>query len=167
MAVLKVIHRKNAGSNQYIDTPKYHDENSLFDVISYCCNPAKAKSKLIGGFGISIPNAAEQMDGLARSYGKADGIRLRHMVLSFEPGERIVPEFAFQIAYQIAWYYGCKYQIVFAVHQDKPHLHIHFVMNTVSFVDGHKYAGKKEDYYAFLQHIRLILAVYGIDLTSI
>lgn len=165
MAVFKVIHSKNTKQNPYAHSPKYHDENSLYDVIDYCCNPSKARNGYIGGFGIGAFDIADQMNGLAKAYGKAEGIRLRHMVLAFEPGEKITPEYAFQIAYQVAWYYGREYQILFAVHQDKPHLHIHFVMNTVSFIDGYKYAGKKEDYYAFSKYLQNVLETFGINLT--
>lgn len=163
MAVFKVIHSKNTKQNPYTFAPKYHDENSLYDVIDYCCNPSKARNGYIGGFGIGAFDIAEQMDGLAKAYGKAEGIRLRHMVLAFEPEEKITPEYAFQIAYQVAWYYGREYQIMFAVHQDRPHLHIHFVMNMVSFIDGRKYGGKKADYYAFIRHIYITLETYGIS----
>lgn len=162
MAILKVIHGQNAPVDPCYTEKKYHDENSLYHVIAYCCNPEKTKSGLIGGFGISLHDAAAQMDGLAQAYGKANGIRLRHMVLSFEPGERISPQKVYQVAYQLAWYYGQEYQILFAVHEDKPHRHIHFIMNTVSYWDGHKYPGTKEDYYRFHDYVREVLHPYKI-----
>lgn len=113
MAVFKVMHRKNTPKSPKFPGKKYHDENSLYDVIPYCCNPQKTKSGYIGCFGASVPYAAEQMDKLAIAYGKACSIRLRHMMLSFGPGERITPFLAYQIAYQAAWYYGREYQILF------------------------------------------------------
>ena len=86
MAVFKVMHRKNTPTSPKFPGKKYHDENSLYDVIPYCCNPQKTKSGYIGCFGASVPYAAEQMDKLAIAYGKASSIRLRHMMLSFGPG---------------------------------------------------------------------------------
>lgn len=163
MALLKVMHNKNTPVSPRFQGKKYHDENSLYDVISYCCNPEKTQSGNIGCFGANVQYAAEQMGRLAQTYGKANGIRLRHMVLSFEPGEKVTSTGAYQIAYQAAWYYGREYQVLFAVHEDKKHLHIHFVMNTVSYLDGHKYAGKCEDYYNFLDHLRKILEPFGIE----
>lgn len=162
MAILKVSHSKNTSPYLYSTVPKYHDENSLNNVISYCCNPDKAKSGLIGGFGINVQYAAEQMDELARAYRQTDGIRLRHTVLAFEPGDRVSLENVFLIAYQVAEYYGREYQILFAVHEDTPHRHIHFVMNTVSYLDGHKYPGTKEDYYQFRDYVQKILNPYGL-----
>ena len=32
------------------------------------------------------------------------------------------------------------YQLAYSVHTDKNHFHLHCVMNTVSFVDGHKFS---------------------------
>ena len=165
MAVFKVMHRKNTPTSPKFPGKKYHDENSLYDVIPYCCNPQKTKSGYIGCFGASVPYAAEQMDKLAIAYGKACSIRLRHMMLSFGPGERITPFLAYQIAYQAAWYYGREYQILFAVHENKQLLHVHFVMNTVSYLDGHKYAGKREDYYEFQDYLIQILKPFGIDIS--
>ena len=163
MALLKVMHNKNTPSSPRFPGKKYHDENSFYDVIPYCYNPKKTKSGYIACFGAAVQYAAEQMDGLAQAYGKANGIRLRHMMLSFHPSEKITPAYAYQIAYQAAWYYAREYQILFAVHDNKQPLHIHFVMNMVSYIDGHKYAGKREDYYDFLGYLAKILKPFGVD----
>ena len=39
-------------------------------------------------------------------------------------------------------YFGDRFQVVVGTHIDKAHLHNHFVLNSVSFVDGHKYRNK-------------------------
>ena len=79
--------------------------------------------------------------------------------------QELSPFVAYQIAYQAAWYYGREYQILFAVHENKQLLHVHFVMNTVSYLDGHKYAGKREDYYKFQDYLIQILKPFGIDIS--
>lgn len=44
--------------------------------------------------------------------------------------------------------WGGRYQVIVATHLDKEnHLHNHFVLNTVSFVDGIKYHRTKKDYH--------------------
>ena len=35
-------------------------------------------------------------------------------------------------------------------------LHVHFMMNHISCEDGHRYQGKKSDYYGFMNHIRQV-----------
>lgn len=164
MAVLKVIHSGNSPAADKFDTPKYHDATAISDVIRYCCQPSKIPHRCIGGFGLNLTYAAEQMEGVIRAYGKTEGVHLRHMVLSFEAGERVSLYFANQIAHQVAWYYGSAYQILYAIHEDTPHLHIHFVMNTTSYINGKKYAQKKEDYFRFLQYLAEILKEYGLNL---
>lgn len=166
MAIFKVIHHANSPMAEHYDTPKYHDETSVSDVIRYCCQPAKTPNKCIGGFGLNVIYATEQMEGLIRAYGKTEGVHLRHMLLSFEKGERMSLLLANQIAYRVAWYYGAAYQILYAVHEDTPHLQVHFVMNATSYIDGKKYAQKKGDYFRFLQYLAEVLKEYGLNLRA-
>ena len=90
------------------------------------------------------------MNIVAILYGKNHGVRLRHSVLSFEEKEHISHSVANMIADSIALYYASEYQIVYAVHEDTDTVHIHFVMNQVSYTDGHKYSGSKQKYYDFI-----------------
>lgn len=50
-------------------------------------------------------------------------------------------------AYEICNLYEDDYQIVFGIHDKPDQLHVHFVMNTVSDRDGHKYRRNKHDDY--------------------
>lgn len=58
---------------------------------------------------------------------------------------RLIPQDLYYIALRISVYYGCSYQIVFGVHTDTEKIHIHFIMNTVSFIDGTMYSGNETD----------------------
>ena len=58
----------------------------------------------------------------------------------------------------------CFYQAVFAVHEDKPHLHIHLVFNSVSYVDGSRFGGKYADFFPMRDKMRQILRDYGLPL---
>lgn len=165
MSVFKVITGASSSYQGEDAEKKYHDTDAIQDVIAYVLNPAKTHPSYIGGFSVNPQMAAAQFEIVARVNGKAFGIRLRHMVLSFEPGEPVSKDLAKQIAYQVAAYYGDEYQIIYAVHLDKPHLHIHFVMNTVSYRTGTKYDGSKRDYYRFIDHMKNVLRGYGFYLT--
>lgn len=57
---------------------------------------------------------------------------------------------------------GQQYQCAYAVHQDTNNLHIHFVYNSVSFIDGHRYYGTKKEYYDLVGYIKGLLCEYGI-----
>lgn len=143
---------------------KYHDFEAYEDVVCYIQDPMKTIHGYIGGIAVNPYNAACEMQCLTAAYHKEDGGHLRHMILSFLPREISDPALVHTIAYQVAWYYGQRFQITWGVHEDEPHLHIHFAMNRVSYVNGKKYEGKKEDYYTFQDHIRAVLRSYGIHI---
>lgn len=86
------------------------------------------------------------------------------MILSFDTQETISAYDANQIAYRLALWYSNKYQILWAVHEDTDNIHIHFVMNTTSYLDGRKYRGEKYDYYEFRAYVAKILFTYGCKL---
>lgn len=130
-----------------------YDNNSYYDAVHYILNPTKAA--YIGGGGLTdLQHAAEEMQQTAERFGKNSGKRLRHSELSFATSENITPELAGQYADKIIQHYSSEFQILYAVHQNTDHTHIHFLMNQVSYIDGHRYQGKKKDYYDFQKHIR-------------
>lgn len=152
MAVYKVIHAPY----------QYHDQSAIDDVVSYCLQDRKTPQKLIFARRVDPQHAIEEMHDIAAAYGKDSGLRLRHSVLSFAPEENISVEKAAKIAKEALDYYGEKYQIISAVHEDTNNVHIHFVMNQVSYVDGSRYRGKKSDYYQYQKYLKKTLSKSGI-----
>lgn len=57
---------------------------------------------------------------------------------------------------------GQKYQAIFAVHENTANLHLHLMLNSISYIDGHRYYGTKRDYYTLLNCIKSVLRSYGI-----
>ena len=98
----------------------------------------KQPVRYFGGFNVDISRADEQMVLVKECYNKTSRRMMRHFIVSFE--DDISPYDAYILGYRIAAYYAGRYQIVFGVHEDTDNPHIHFVFNTVSFVDGHKYS---------------------------
>lgn len=141
---------------------KYHDDDAIADVIDYVLRNDKTEPEFTGGMAVNVRFAKEQFEIVAKACGKDFGTRLRHMILSFSPNERITVLDAKNIAYQVAGYYGYLYQIIWSVHLDSGHIHIHMVMNTVSYRTGLKYDGSKEDYYRFIDYVNGVLAPYGM-----
>lgn len=132
---------------------KFFDDYAYFNAINYIFNPEKAV--IVGGSGISsYANAVDDMRGIAIKFGKDTGKRIRHSILAFEESENVGIDEAGAFAEGIIAYYAPEYQIVYAIHTNTKHLHIHFVMNQISYVDGHRYDGKKKDYYDFRNHMK-------------
>ena len=103
--------------------------------------------QFVSGINCCPGTAVSEMIAVKRRFGKEDGTTAYHGYQSFAPGEA-TPEMAHEIAVKLAerlW--GDRYQVVVATHLDKAnHLHSHFVLNTVSFVDGKKFHRTAQDY---------------------
>lgn len=134
------------------------DGQELSDVIRYAVNSRKTQKadnedcavvhRFASGINCSPATARDEMLAVKKRFGKEDGTVAYHGYQSFAPGEA-TPEMAHEIGMKLAarlW--GDRYQVIVATHLDKEnHLHNHFVLNTVSFVDGIKYHRTKKDYH--------------------
>lgn len=134
------------------------DGQELSDVIHYAVNSRKTQKadnedcavvhRFVSGINCSPSTARDEMLAVKKRFGKENGTVAYHGYQSFAPGEA-TPEMAHEIGMKLAarlW--GDRYQVIVATHLDKEnHLHNHFVLNTVSFVDGIKYHRTKKDYH--------------------
>lgn len=129
----------------------------LDDVIAYAVNSRKTEQhkedsnvleRFVSGVNCHPATARAEMMAVKKRFGKEDGTIAYHGYQSFAPGEA-TPEMAHKIGVELAQrLWGDRYQVVVATHLDKAnHLHSHFVLNTVSFVDGIKYHRTAKDYY--------------------
>ena len=132
----------------------------LSDVIDYAANSKKTQaadeqSEVLRSFvsGVNChPNTArDEMIAVKKRFGKEDGTVAYHGYQSFAPGEA-TPEIAHEIGLNLAQrLWGERYQVLVTTHLDKAnHLHNHFVLNTVSFVDRIKYHRTAQDYVIIL-----------------
>ena len=134
------------------------DVQQLSDVIHYAVNAGKTQDtdgesgaplhRFVSGINCSPATARDEMLAVKKRFGKEDGTVAYHGYQSFAPGEA-TPELAHEIGVKLATrLWGDRYQVIVATHLDKEnHLHNHFVLNTVSFVDGIKYHRTKKDYH--------------------
>ena len=115
--------------------------DTLNAVLSYVGRGDKTDAQqFVSGINCTPDVARAEMMAVKRQFGKTDGIVAFHGYQSFATGE-VTPELAHEIGVQLAselW--GAKYQVVVATHLDKEsHIHNHFALNSVSFVDGKKF----------------------------
>ncbi len=101
----------------------------------------------VSGVNCAPTTAREEMIAVKKRFGKEGGIVAFHGYQSFAPGE-CNPAMAHEIGKKLAeelW--GSQYQVLIATHLDKAnHLHNHFVVNSVSFLDGKRYHRTNQDY---------------------
>lgn len=114
----------------------YKKKTDMLNLLDYIARSADFTS----GFGISI-NCAERVfyefECVKKYWNKEEEGRrqVRHLVVSFKKSI-----LSFDSVYEIAWkigaLYGNKYQVFYGVHTDTEHYHIHYAINTVSFING-------------------------------
>lgn len=123
------------------------DLQGLRDVMDYMTQDYKTEEqRYVSGVNCVPAIARDEMQMVKGQFGKEGGIVAFHGYQSFAPGE-VTPEQAHAIGIELAkrlW--GDRFQVVVATHLDKEHIHNHFVLNSVSFVDGKKFNDCKATY---------------------
>lgn len=155
-------------------TSLWHIEGSLHDLIKYVENPDKtveikddptdlsnlflyvtrddktADKQYVTAINCVKEIALKQMIMTKKQFNKTTGYIAWHGYQSFLPGE-VTPEQCHKIGVQFAkemW--GDRFQVIVTTHLDKEHLHNHFCINSVSFIDGNKYDYSRKE----MQHLR-------------
>lgn len=146
---------------------KYQDPQAIPDVVSYICRPDKTPSQIIGGVKIDLQDIAGSMIAVSDGFHNNSRIRLHHFILAFPAEEFQRLGMLRQIAEEVCGYLGRCYQIVYALHEDTDHPHLHFVFNAVSYIDGIKYRGGKAEYYELIGLCKNILRSYRFQLIPV
>lgn len=150
-------------------------DSDLSDVIDYAIQQHKTSQtqvrdgeevvqRFVSGINCHPSTAGMEMQKVKKFYGKEDGVIAYHGYQSFAPGEA-TPEIAHEIGVKLArQLWGDRYQVLVATHLDRAnHLHSHFVINTVSFVDGIKYHRTKQDYKEMQRVSDALCKEYGLS----
>ena len=138
---------------------------ALEDVIAYAGREAATnRRQLVTGVNCTAGTARSEMIAVKKRFRKEDGTIAYHGYQSFRKGE-VAPEQAHRIGIRLAeelW--GERYQVLVATHVDKEsHIHSHFVINTVSFVDGRKFYRSNEDYARMREVSDRLCREYGLS----
>ena len=148
------------------ETPAFtaQDLQGLRDVMDYATQDYKTERQhYVIGINCAPEIARDEMQMVKRQFGKEGGIIAYHGYQSFAPGE-VTPEQAHEIGVELArrlW--GEKFQVVVATHLDREHIHNHFVLNSVSFVDGKKYNDCKATYALMRQTSDQLCREHGLS----
>ena len=119
---------------------------NLSNLVDYAKNSDKTEQELyISGINCSPDFIYEEMKTTKERFNKTNGILAFHGYQSFVAGE-VTPEVAHEIGLKLAnemW--GDKYEVLVSTHLNTNHIHNHFVINSVSFIDGKKYNSCKKN----------------------
>lgn len=116
--------------------------------IAYVSKDEKTNQKLLSGYNLSSPETAyDEMQITKEIWNKTNGRTYKHYVQSFAPDEAVTSEQAHAIAKEFVE--SCPqfkgFEVLIATHQDREHIHTHFILNSVSFEDGHKFQQKSTE----------------------
>ena len=143
MAILKIVNRRNGKRKR----------SHLAGVIKYVLKTEKTEEKLIYGQNLEPERAYQMMMETKDLFNKRKGMDYFHFVLSYPPNEKITPEQALEQAKELLErtkkFRG--YETLVAVHRDKKHIHVHFIVNSVNFVDGRKFHLSRKELEALKQ----------------
>ncbi len=144
----------------------YSNDNyySLHNVIEYAEADYKTEKQFyVSGLNCSPETALEEMIITKKQFNKTNGILGFHAFQSFKEGE-VTPEQAHAIGVKLAeemW--GDRFEVVVSTHLNTNHYHNHFVINSVSFVDGKRYYDKRETYAELRRISDSICEEYGLS----
>ena len=140
-------------------------EDTLSGIVSYVeRDKATNQKSLVYGIKCHKDTAVQDMMAVKRKFEKTDGVIAYHGYQSFAEGE-VTPDKAHEIGKALAkelW--GNRYQVLITTHLDKDsHIHNHFVINTVSYIDGKKFFRSNKDYYQMREVSDRLCKEYGLS----
>lgn len=136
--------------------PKYSDKEwqALKDVLEYAKDEEKTEQQYyVSGINCNPDNARDQFVMVKEQYNKTGGIQAYHGYISFKDTDNLSPDLAHQIGIEFAnrvW--GERFQVVVTTHLNTKCLHCHYVINSVSLVDGKRLQNKEKAWFYF-RHI--------------
>ena len=147
MAITKILNIKESEGRN----PATHLKNAL----EYIQNPDKTEEcVLVGGINCLPDTAFEQMEETKNIFHKTGKRQGYHVIISFSPEEKVTAEQAMYVLEHFAKdVLGDDYEVVYAVHTDREHMHGHLIWNSVSMTTGKKYNSPKSNWKNHLQPI--------------
>lgn len=132
--------------------------------IDYAVNGEKTEEKLyVSGINCMPDTALQEMRNIKKQFFKTNGIQCFHGVQSFVRGE-VTPEQAHEIGKRLAQeLWGNRFQVIVTTHLNTDNLHNHFVLNSVSFLDGKRFCNTKKDYAIMRKTSDRLCDEYGLN----
>ena len=154
---------KSAAGNGYRG---YHSLASMKRAMDYITREDKTEPWLIGSVNCNAATAYEEMVLCKEMYGKAveDGKNrmIIHFSQHFVPGETN-PDEVKEIAEQLLMHPMFDgFQVLYATHTDRAHLHTHFIINTVNLETGLKWEMSTKQMQQLKQYSDSIAESYGL-----
>lgn len=136
----------------------------LHNALNYSADDLKTEQKFyVDGINCKYENAFKRMTETKKEYDKTGGILGFHIIQSFSPGEgtaETIHELGKEFARRA---FGDRFEVIVATHLNTGCLHNHYVLNSVSFMDGRKYYDNNESYARLRQISDDLCREYGLS----
>lgn len=147
------------------ETAQLHKIN---DVIQYAADDLKTEMRVfVSGINCDEAHATEEFLSTKRHWEKTAGRLCYHGYQSFAKGETTA-ETAHAIGVELAkrlW--GERFEVLVATHCNTGCYHNHFVINSVSFLDGYKFYNSPTDYQKMRDESDKLCTEYGLSVIPI
>lgn len=150
--------------------PKYSDKEwqALKDVLEYAKDEEKTEQQYyVSGINCNPDKARDQFVMVKEQYNKIGGIQAYHGYISFKDTDNLSPDLAHQIGMEFvgrAW--GERFQVVVTTHLNTKCLHCHYVINSVSLVDGKRLQNKEKAWFYFRHIADEVCREYGLSVVE-
>ena len=160
---------------EYVKNPEKTSKDKLTDdelkkldgVIQYAADEDKTELALyVDGINCNPATACEQFVTVKEQFNKVNGVQAYHGWMSFK-GKELTPDQAHKICMEFAnevW--GKRFQVLVGTHLNTDNFHTHFVINSVSFVDGKKLHGDEKAWFKFRLVADEICKKYGLEVEA-
>jgi len=142
-------------------------KNRFDHVIDYATNEKKTDNqKYVTGINCMTDIAHKEMNIVKQQFSKNNGILGYHAYQSFS-GYEVTSDEAHEIGIKLAeeiW--GDRFQVIVTTHLNTKNIHNHFVINSVSFIDGKKYYDSKKSYALIRKTSDDICSEHGLNIVE-
>ena len=120
----------------------------LKDALQYIADEEKTEGIWHSGVNCSYhwERAYKEMMRTKEEYGKEDKRQAYHMIISFKETENDKQKAWDMVVKVIEELFEERFEAYYTMHTDTKHLHVHAVINSVSFKDGKKFRYEKGDW---------------------
>lgn len=149
------------------DTYSQEQYQALADVLAYAKNEEKTEKQFyVQGINCDPEIARTQFINVKKRFNKTEGIQAYHGYLSFRENE-VTPAQCQAIGMEFAQrVWGDNYQVVVTTHLNTKHLHCHFVVNSVSFVNGLMLHDEEKAWFKFKEIADEICQAHGLSVVK-
>ena len=119
----------------------YSDMGSLYRELIYVTDPEKCLHKCIGTqdlMGTDIDYICNQFQMVKLVHNKTSGKQFHHLIVSLKYMDTWEYSDVFRFANHFISYLPEGHQVLYAVHEEKYYLHIHYIINSVNWYSGNR-----------------------------